>query len=879
MRGDAVARDREFAHAVPQTRASSGAVNFRILRAVLEKDVRSLLPLVALTALLFLGDAVIVRLDLLPLWSMWGTAVLLVAFAVLIISVFQLDSPAGPTDDWLCRPVRKRELLGAKLLLILSAVYLPHAVGAFIADVRLGYSWPESSLDSVLLPDKLFIFLLPLLMFVAIVTRTFVQAFGVLFAIFLCVFALPTPFVRAPGPLDLGINDALPGSGMLWLATVPARLASFALVALGFWLVYWRRNLTMARALLGVTVVVTVFLVVLPTGLIPGKSTYASGTAFGPAPPAEAARLTLRSARTCFPAAPRTQMSTDAAFTAARRGARLWGDEALGDSGQDSIAFLTAIETRGLPLDWRVKLVYAQANYSADGVPLESLRPAHYITDERGGGSLVHAWMLPESTLRRLAGVQPKLQLTYSLTLLKPRDHDLPVDGKRHALPGLGWCGARVVDPDEGIDVDCFSAITHPTQISAQLNDIPASRVYGSVDFAPGWARLPYGEHVTLTIGSPRLAKHDTVTVTAWETAGFLDESLTLPGILGGDTETCPLPTKGGTRFQRARWSDTAPHDAQSITVEEGVQLEVLDFGGTGSPILLLPGLGATAHNFDELAPLLARTHRVVAMTRRGTGDSSRPDFGLDTPQLAQDVLTVMDAMGFDKVVLVGHSIAGDELTWLGGHHPGRFAGLIYLDAAYDRSGGPKAPAMLRLRELSLLMPPEPPIPPEALLSFDAMTELLLERGHLRTPEGELIAFRRMNDPNLAGTPNIDGRVQQAIAAAIEKPDYAAVKIPALAIYAFEHPDKPLPPWYDPNDPELRAAVAERARLMHDMKRASIELFREGVEHGRVLEMQNASHNIVLSNPREVLEAIEGFIAGCDPCSSPARTGSRASRD
>ena len=64
-----------------------------------------------------------------------------------------------------------------------------------------------------------------------------------------------------------------------------------------------------------------------------------------------------------------------------------------------------------------------------------------------------------------------------------------------------------------------------------------------------------------------------------------------------------------------------------------------------GHPILLLPGLGATAHSYDELAPLLAKKHRVVAMTRRGTGNSSKPDFGFDTPRLAQDVLQVMDAM------------------------------------------------------------------------------------------------------------------------------------------------------------------------------------------------------------------------------------------
>jgi len=836
-------------------------VNFRILRAIFEKDVRSLLPLVGLTALLFLGDALIVRLDLLPLWSTWNTAVLLVAFAVLIISVFQLDSPASLTEDWLCRPVRKRELLGSKLLLVLSASYLPHAGGTFIADLILGFSVRESFLDAVLLPDKLFLFLLPFLMFTAIVTRTFVQGFGVLFAIFICVIAIPTPFVRPPGPLDLGIRDALLTSGMAWLATVPARLASLGLVVLGFWLVYRRRSLLRARVLMAATVCVTVFLLVLPMALIPWKSTFALQAAIGPAQPADAARITLRNPRACFPAARRMEVSTDAAFVAARNGLPLWGEEELRDAGPESIAFITGIEARGLPLDWRVKLNYAQANYSTGGAPLESLRPSHYITDDRGGGLLAHAWMLPESTLRRLQGAKPQLQLAYSLTLLKPRAHRVPVDGKRHTLPELGWCSAKADEPGNRIDVDCFSAITHPAQISAELNEISASRVYGRVDFAPGLERWPYGERVKLTIGSPRLAKHDTITVTAWEAAGFVDESLTLPGILGDDIETCPLPTSGGNRFEQPRWRDTAPHETQSITVDAGVQLEVLDFGGTGSPILLLPGLGATAHSFDELAPLLARKHRVIAMTRRGTGYSSKPDFGFDTPRLGQDVLEVMDAMRLTKVLLVGHSIAGDELTWLGGNHPERFGGLIYLDAAYDRAGDGSSLRGTRLRELNRGLPPQPPIPPEAMRNFDAMTRLLADRGHVRLPEGELIAFFNMNNPTLAGTPAIDARTQQAIKAALEKPAYAALKVRALAIYAFDDPDKPLPPWYDANDKALLANLAEISRATRAMKRENVERFRSEVRNGTVLEVPNSGHYIFQSNPGEILQAIERFAA------------------
>jgi pimeloyl-ACP methyl ester carboxylesterase len=291
------------------------------------------------------------------------------------------------------------------------------------------------------------------------------------------------------------------------------------------------------------------------------------------------------------------------------------------------------------------------------------------------------------------------------------------------------------------------------------------------------------------------------------------------------------------------------------------VQLEVLDFGGAGSPIVLLPGLGATAHSYDDLAPLLAARHRVVALTRRGSGYSSKPDFGFDTPRLAQDVLEVMDAMNLGKVVLVGHSIAGDELTWSGVHHPERFQGLVYLDAAYDRSGDRAAPAAVRLRELNRALPPEPPIPAAALQDYAAMSQFLDQRGHVRYPEGELIAFFRVSSPFIAGTPNIDARSQQAISAAIRAPEYGKLTIPALAIYAFEDADAAPPPWFDPKDAQALANRAEIARITERLKRENIERFRREVANGQVLELRNATHSLIHSNQREVLDAIEKF---CD---------------
>src|SRR5688572_22990648 len=257
MRTDGAARDRQRAHAAAQ--AEPEAMNFKILGAILKKDALSHAAIVALVALLFLADALIERLELLPVWSAYKTPVVLAALVVLLLSIFQSDSPASLTDDWLCRPVPKGSLLAAKLLLLLACVYLPRAIGTFAADLGLGFPLAESFLDAVLLQDPLTLFVLPILLFTAIVTRTLVQGFGVLFAILLCVFVFPTPFVRPPGPLSPGIREELLyTSGLQWLATTPAMLASLVLLAIGFWLVYWRRRVTPARVLMALMVCVAV---------------------------------------------------------------------------------------------------------------------------------------------------------------------------------------------------------------------------------------------------------------------------------------------------------------------------------------------------------------------------------------------------------------------------------------------------------------------------------------------------------------------------------------------------------------------------------------------------------------------------------------------
>jgi non-heme chloroperoxidase len=142
-----------------------------------------------------------------------------------------------------------------------------------------------------------------------------------------------------------------------------------------------------------------------------------------------------------------------------------------------------------------------------------------------------------------------------------------------------------------------------------------------------------------------------------------------------------------GASLIAAKWYSTPGipgPQIQHITVEEGVKVQVVDWGGSGPPLVFIPGLGNTARStFDQIAPKLTSTHRVYGITRRGFGSSSRPASGYSADRLGDDVLAVMDALKLDRPVLVGHSMGGAELSLIASRFPNRVAGLVYLEAAY----------------------------------------------------------------------------------------------------------------------------------------------------------------------------------------------------
>src|SRR5215468_10219302 len=116
-------------------------------------------------------------------------------------------------------------------------------------------------------------------------------------------------------------------------------------------------------------------------------------------------------------------------------------------------------------------------------------------------------------------------------------------------------------------------------------------------------------------------------------------------------------------------WRDPSPHASRFVIADQDVRLEVLDWGGSGRPVVLLAGGGNTAHVFDGFAPKLTPNYQVYGITRRGFGASTYAPLDNGADRLGEDVFTVIRTLKLDRPVLVGHSIAGAELSSVATQH------------------------------------------------------------------------------------------------------------------------------------------------------------------------------------------------------------------
>jgi non-heme chloroperoxidase len=215
-------------------------------------------------------------------------------------------------------------------------------------------------------------------------------------------------------------------------------------------------------------------------------------------------------------------------------------------------------------------------------------------------------------------------------------------------------------------------------RIARQLDGSLEARILRVTPNPPDWGSGNRVNSVSLQ-GSDFKLTADSMKVTYDGKLSADGTSITGTWTQAGDSS--PLDLHRST--EQTAWPDPAPHTVRFVTVDKDVTLEVLDWGGSGRPLVLLAGMGNTAHIFDRLAPKLIDQFHVYGITRRGFGASSMPPSGYSADRLADDVLKVIEEGKLDRPILVGHSVAGEELSSIGSRHPEKVTALVYLEAAY----------------------------------------------------------------------------------------------------------------------------------------------------------------------------------------------------
>ena len=307
---------------------------------------------------------------------------------------------------------------------------------------------------------------------------------------------------------------------------------------------------------------------------------------------------------------------------------------------------------------------------------------------------------------------------------------------------------------------------------------------------------------------------------------------------------------------------DKSPHKTDFVNVN-GIKLHYLDWGGSGEALLFLAGMGCNAHIFDDFAPCFTDTFHVMALTRRGHGESDHPKAGYDVDTLTDDIRQFLDALGIEKVILVGHSMANIELSHFSALYPDRVLKLIFLDAAYDRTSA-------SYKDMVENSPWRRIQAPGLEADYDSPEEYFtaMKRAY---PSFKLIWTEAMEEQSLHEiTTTPDGKIIDRMSDEISKAlsdtltsyllEDSKIKAPALAFFALSKGVNTI------SDEWM--TVEQKAEILNHVEtrenawtRESIERFRRNVPHAKIIEIPDGHHYCFIEQEQLVYEEMRAFLS------------------
>jgi pimeloyl-ACP methyl ester carboxylesterase len=139
----------------------------------------------------------------------------------------------------------------------------------------------------------------------------------------------------------------------------------------------------------------------------------------------------------------------------------------------------------------------------------------------------------------------------------------------------------------------------------------------------------------------------------------------------------------------------------------DGVEIQLAIREGSGKQILCVHGLTANCRCWDVIGEALAPAHRVVAMDLRGRGLSDKPPTGYSMERHVQDIFNLIEDLGVDQLVVMGHSLGAYIAMAFAARYPAKAEKVILLDGGgqltqeqWDKVGQAIRPSLERLGQI-----------------------------------------------------------------------------------------------------------------------------------------------------------------------------------
>jgi 2-hydroxymuconate-semialdehyde hydrolase len=257
--------------------------------------------------------------------------------------------------------------------------------------------------------------------------------------------------------------------------------------------------------------------------------------------------------------------------------------------------------------------------------------------------------------------------------------------------------------------------------------------------------------------------------------------------------------------------------DTRFLETRSG-RVHVLDVGAGDEVILLLHGTGRSVADWQEsLAERLAEKHRVVGIDYYGHGLSDRSHgWGYGIALWAEQAVDVLDAMGIERVTVVGHSVGGCVAAILTADHPERVDRAVFIGHGMAMDPIQVVPLMPGLGELRLAR--------TAIFSdvFSPEHERRLAAAYaIRGTRAALLTFLR-RQYTIDGLRLVTGT-------------YEDIRRPVLQVHGSE-------------DASISISAARRLSPR--------------IDDTRFLPIAGVGHDVHIEAPEQLADAIENFVSG-----------------